>query len=90
MLLHGGVLTLDRTFGPVIPALAKNHRIIGIELQGHGHTADSKRAQMLGLIPGAQLAVLPATRHTEIIRRADQVLAIVIPFLDASLQAGPG
>jgi len=47
-------------------------------------------AQMLGLIPGAQLAVLPATRHTEMIRRADHVLAIVIPFLDAPLPAGPG
>jgi pimeloyl-ACP methyl ester carboxylesterase len=233
VLLHGGVLTLDRTFGAILPALAKNHQVIGIELQGHGHTADSERdmtlenlasdvevllrqlgidqadffgfslggmvslelaighrdlagrlvlasvpssldgyhpgtrpgtaepdwerlptaadrqmmeddyrrvapdpshfhqhlartsalvaafrgwsagqlaslraptllligdndfvridhaAQMLGLIPGAQLAVLPGTRHTEVMRRADQVLALVMPFLDAPLPDDP-
>lgn len=229
VLLHGGLLTLDRTFGPVLPALARNHQVIGIELQGHGHTADSERdmtledlasdvevllgqlgidqadffgfslggmvslelaithpelagrlvlasvpsrldgyhpgtrpgtaepdwgrlptpadgqlmeddyrrvapdpdhfqqhlartaglvaafrgwsdgqlaglqaptllligdndfiridhaAEMLGLIPGAQLAVLPGTRHMEVMQRADQVLALVLPFLDAPL-----
>jgi pimeloyl-ACP methyl ester carboxylesterase len=233
VLLHGGVLTFDRTFGPLLPALAKNHQVIGIELQGHGHTADSEReltlenlardvegvlghlgldqadffglslggmvslelavrrpelagrlvlasiprqldgyhpgtrpgaaepdwdrlptaadgklmeddyrqvapdpdhfpqhlaktsglvaafrgwsadqlaavrsstlliigdndfvridhaAQMREMIPGAQLAVLPGTRHMEVMRRADQVLALVIPFLDAPLATGP-
>lgn len=232
VLLHGGVLTLDRTFGPILSALAKNHQIIGIELQGHGHTADSARemtlenlasdvedllrnlridqadffgfslggmvslelavhhpelagrlvlasvprqldgyhpgtrpgaaepdwgrlptaadgqmmendyrrvapdpahfqqhvaktsalvaafrgwsvdqlravqsptlliigdndfvridhaAEMQRMIPGAQLAVLPGTRHMEVMWRADQVLAIVIPFLDAPLADG--
>lgn len=233
VLLHGGVLTLDRTFGPVLPALAKHHQVIGIELQGHGHTADSERdmtlenlasdvevllgqlgidqadffgfslggmvslelaiahpelagrlvlasvpsrldgyhpgtrpgaaepawgrlptaadgqlmeddyrrvapdpgqfhqhltrtaglvaafrgwsadqlaslraptllligdynfvridhaAEMLGLIPDAQLAVLPGTRHMEVMQRADQVLALVLPFLDAPLPDRP-
>jgi pimeloyl-ACP methyl ester carboxylesterase len=233
VLLHGGVLTFDRTFGPVLSALAKNHRVIGIELQGHGHTADSERdmtlenlasdvevllgqlgidqadffgfslggmvslelairhpelagrlvvasvpsrldgyhpgtrpgaaepdwgrlptaadgqvmeddyrrvapdpghfhqhlartaglvaafhgwsadqlasvraptllligdqdfvridhaAEMLGLIPGAQLAVLPGTRHMEVMQRAGQVLALVMPFLDAPLPGRP-
>lgn len=233
VLLHGGVVTFDRTFGPLLPALAKNHQIIGIELQGHGHTADSPRemtleilasdvrellgilgigeadffgfslggmvslelavrhpelagrlvlasvprqldgyhsgtrpgaaepdwgrlptaadgqmmeddyrqvapdpahfqqhlaktaalvaafrgwpadelaavqsptlliigdndfvridhaAEMHGMIPGAQLAVLPATLHMKVMQRADQVLAIVIPFLDAPLADGP-
>jgi len=233
VLLHGGVLTLDRTFGPVLPALAKNHQVIGIELQGHGHTADAERdmtlenlasdvevllaqlgigqadffgfslggmvsleltirhpglagrlvlasvpsrldgyhpgtrpgaaepdwgrlptaadgqmmeddyrrvapdpghfhqhlartsalvaafrgwsadqlaslraptllligdndfvriehaAEMLDTIPGAQLAVLPGTRHTEVMQRADQVLALVLPFLDAPLPDRP-
>jgi len=233
VLLHGGVLTLDRTFGPLLPALAKNHQVIGIELQGHGHTADSGRemtlenlasdveallrklaidqadffgfslggmvslelatrypemagrlviasvprrldgyhpgtrpgaaepdwgklptaadaqvmeddyrqvapdpghfqqhlartsalvaafrgwsadqlaavraptlliigdndfvridhaAEMLGMIPGAQLAVLPGTRHMEVMRRAGQVLAMVIPFLHVALPGDP-
>jgi pimeloyl-ACP methyl ester carboxylesterase len=42
-----------------------------------------RAAEMLGLIPGAQLAVLPGTRHMEVMQRADQVLALVLPFLDA-------
>jgi hypothetical protein len=46
-------------------------------------------AEMLTLIPGAQLAVLPGTAPVDLIRRADQVLAMIIPFLDASLVA-PG
>jgi len=47
VLLHGGLLTFDRTFGPVLPDLAKSHQVIGIELQGHGHTADSGREMTL-------------------------------------------
>jgi pimeloyl-ACP methyl ester carboxylesterase len=47
VLLHGGMMTLDRTFGPILPALAKNHQVIGVELQGHGHTADSGREMTL-------------------------------------------
>jgi pimeloyl-ACP methyl ester carboxylesterase len=234
VLLHGGMMTLDVTFGPLIPALAKDRQVIGIELQGHGHTADSGRAmtlqnlaadvaallrelaieqadifgfslgamvslelatrypelagrlvlasvpsrldgyhegtrpgaaepdwdrlptaadmammeadyrraapdpghfqqhlartstvvaafrgwsaeqlaalrspvlliigdndfvriehaaEMLATIPGAQLAVLPGTRHMEVMRRADQVLAMVIPFLDAPLPGSTG
>jgi len=46
-------------------------------------------AEMLGMIPGAQLAVLPGTRHTEVMQRADQVLALVSPFLDAPLPDRP-
>jgi len=58
VLLHGGVLTLDRTFGPVIPALAKDHRVIGVELQGHGHTADSEREMTLANLAGDVAALL--------------------------------
>ncbi len=43
VLLHGGMLTLDLTFGSLIPALATGRQVIGIELQGHGHTADTGR-----------------------------------------------
>lgn len=43
VLLHGGLLTIESTFGPLVPELAKSHRVIGIELQGHGHTADTDR-----------------------------------------------
>lgn len=39
-------------------------------------------ALMLELLPDAQLAVLPATTHMQVIRRTDALLALVEPFLD--------
>jgi len=44
VLLHGAFSTIEKDFGGIIPMLAKNHRVIGIELQGHGHTGDIDRA----------------------------------------------
>jgi pimeloyl-ACP methyl ester carboxylesterase len=41
--LHGGVLTFDASFGGVLPWLEKDRRVIGVELQGHGHTPDTGR-----------------------------------------------
>jgi pimeloyl-ACP methyl ester carboxylesterase len=41
-------------------------------------------ASMLELIPNAQLAVLPGATHVEMTRRPDQVLAKIVPFLQAS------
>jgi pimeloyl-ACP methyl ester carboxylesterase len=43
VLLHGGMLTIDLSFGTLIPALADAHQVIGLELQGHGRTADIDR-----------------------------------------------
>ena len=43
ILLHGALSTIDKDFGKLIPVLAKEHRVIGIELQAHGHTADIER-----------------------------------------------
>lgn len=43
VLLPGGVLTLGLTFGQIIGPLARNHQVIGIEPQGHGHTPDIDR-----------------------------------------------
>lgn len=40
VLLHGGGSTIQTTFGSIIPLLAQNHLLIGIELQAHGHTND--------------------------------------------------
>ncbi|WP_341840723.1 alpha/beta hydrolase [Chitinophaga caseinilytica] len=42
LLLHGGGSTIGTTFGRVLPALSAGRRVIAIELQGHGHTADRK------------------------------------------------
>jgi pimeloyl-ACP methyl ester carboxylesterase len=42
VLLHGG-LGAGETFGPVLPALAAGRRVVLVDLQGHGHTADVDR-----------------------------------------------
>jgi pimeloyl-ACP methyl ester carboxylesterase len=43
VLLHGGLHTIDLSFGALIPLLAASHRVIAVELQGHGRTADIDR-----------------------------------------------
>jgi pimeloyl-ACP methyl ester carboxylesterase len=43
VLLHGGMLTIDLNFATLIPGLAGKHRVIGVEMQGHGRTADIDR-----------------------------------------------
>lgn len=43
VLLHGGGSTINTTFGRILPVLAKNNRIIVVELQAHGHTKDIDR-----------------------------------------------
>jgi pimeloyl-ACP methyl ester carboxylesterase len=42
VLLHGGLMS-GETFGPVLPALAAQHQVIAVDLQGHGRTADIDR-----------------------------------------------
>lgn len=37
VLLHGGLATVN-DFGPLLPALARDRRVIAIELEGHGRT----------------------------------------------------
>lgn len=43
VLIHGGGSTIGTTFGRILPTLAKSHRVIAVELQAHGHTADIDR-----------------------------------------------
>src|ERR1700754_3465489 len=43
VLLHGGGSTIGTTFGRILPELAKNHQVIAVEMQAHGHTADIDR-----------------------------------------------
>ncbi len=42
ILLHGGLGSIDM-FRPILPALAKNRQVVGVDLQGNGHTADIDR-----------------------------------------------
>jgi pimeloyl-ACP methyl ester carboxylesterase len=43
VLIHGGGSTIGTTFGRILPALAKTHQVIAVEMQAHGHTADIDR-----------------------------------------------
>src|SRR5437868_6977754 len=43
VLIHGGGSTIQTTFGLVLHSFAKNHQVIAVELQAHGHTADIDR-----------------------------------------------
>ena len=43
VLMHGGLTTIDLSFGRLLPGLAASRQAIGVELQGHGHTADTGR-----------------------------------------------
>ncbi|TME18560.1 MAG: alpha/beta hydrolase [Chloroflexi bacterium] len=42
ILLHGG-LGSGEMFGPILPLLAESHRVVAVDLQGHGRTADIDR-----------------------------------------------
>ncbi len=58
VVLHGGVLTIDVTFGAMLPALATNRQVIAVELQGHGHTADIDRDITLDNLAADVVALL--------------------------------
>lgn len=40
VLIHGGGSTIQTSFGRIIPILAKQRQVIGVELQAHGRTSD--------------------------------------------------
>jgi pimeloyl-ACP methyl ester carboxylesterase len=95
--LHGGILTFGGSFGGVLPWVEAGRRVIGVELQGHGHTADTGRpmsidrfaddvaellerlgieqADLWGFSLGALTATGVALRHPSKVRRL--VLAAV-------------
>ncbi len=43
VLIHGGGSTIQTTFGRVLHDFAKTNRVIAVEMQAHGHTADIDR-----------------------------------------------
>ncbi|MDQ6904667.1 MAG: alpha/beta hydrolase, partial [Bacteroidota bacterium] len=48
VLIHGGGSTIQTTFGRVLHDFAKSHKVIAVELQAHGHTADIERPLSFG------------------------------------------
>ena len=58
VLLHGGLMTIDLNFGPLLEPLAAMRRVIAVELQGHGHTADTGRPMTIEVLAGDVVALL--------------------------------
>ncbi len=44
LLVHGGAGTIGTHWGHAIPKFAADRLVIGVELQGHGHTRHAARA----------------------------------------------
>jgi pimeloyl-ACP methyl ester carboxylesterase len=57
ILLHGG-LASGETFGPLLPALAAEHQVFVVDLQGHGRTADIDRPLDIRLMAGDIAALI--------------------------------
>jgi pimeloyl-ACP methyl ester carboxylesterase len=61
VLLHGG-LGSGEMFGPVLPLLAERHKVIAVDLQGHGRTADIDRPIDVRLMAGDVAALMEHLR----------------------------
>ncbi len=64
VLLHGGLMTIELSFGVVRPELAADRQVIATELQGHGRTADIDQHQ--GILAGARAVI--SLGHDDFIR----------------------
>ena len=58
VLLHGGLMTIDLNWGPLLEPLAAGRQVIAVELQGHGHTADTARPMTIEALAGDVVALL--------------------------------
>ncbi len=65
VLLHGGLMTIDLNFGPLLEPLAASRQVIAVELQGHGHTADIDRPMTIEVLALDVLALLDHLGITE-------------------------
>jgi len=58
VLLHGGLMTIDLNFGPLLEPLAASRQVIAVEFQGHGHTADTDRPMTINALADDVVALL--------------------------------
>jgi pimeloyl-ACP methyl ester carboxylesterase len=65
VLLHGAFCTIQECFGDMLPALAKSRKVIALELQGHGHTADIDRPLTAANMASDTAALLGKLRIAE-------------------------
>ena len=65
LLLHGGLGSIDM-FRPVLPELAKNRKVIAVDLQGHGRTALGERPLSLVAMGDDMAALVEALGHPQV------------------------
>jgi pimeloyl-ACP methyl ester carboxylesterase len=58
VLLHGGLMTIDLNFEALLEPLAASRQVIAVELQGHGHTADTDRPMTIDALAADVVALL--------------------------------
>jgi pimeloyl-ACP methyl ester carboxylesterase len=58
VLLHGGLMTIDLNFERLLAPLAASRQVVAVELQGHGHTADTERPMTIDALAGDVVALL--------------------------------
>lgn len=58
LVLHGGAMHIQSSFGHLIPALSEDRAVIGVEQQGHGHTPVHDGEFTLASMRADTLAVL--------------------------------
>jgi pimeloyl-ACP methyl ester carboxylesterase len=58
VLLHGALSAIGTSFGHLLPGLARQRRVIAVEMQGHGRTADIDRPLRYELLAGDIAALL--------------------------------
>jgi pimeloyl-ACP methyl ester carboxylesterase len=65
VLLHGALVPAEFAFGKISPSLERTRRVIAIEQQGHGHTADIDRPLHIQQMADDTVALLQQIRITE-------------------------
>lgn len=58
VLLHGALSATETSFGPLLPGLAAGRRVIAVELQAHGRTADIDRPLRTAYLAQDTIALL--------------------------------
>ena len=65
LLLHGGLGSIDM-FAPILPKLAENRTVIGVDLQGHGRTALGDRPFSLQAIGDDMADIVKALGYDKV------------------------
>ncbi|RWK61688.1 alpha/beta hydrolase [Mesorhizobium sp.] len=65
LLLHGGLGTTDM-FAPILPKLAENRTVIGVDLHGHGRTALGDRPLSLEAMGDDMAAIVKALGYDKV------------------------